>query len=111
MNISKVSLCKCEDYWMSSFETIKNVLTAHRHILKSRFKVKDIGVFGSVARNEETEISDVDILVEFNEAVGWEFFDLKDYLEEITGRQVDLVTKKALKPQMKDAIIGEVRMV
>ena len=96
---------------MPSCEQIQNIIRAHRDILMRRFHVKDIGVFGSCARGEESEESDVDILVEFAEPVGWEFIDLKEYLEEIMERPVDLVTKKALKPQLKDKILKEVRMV
>ena len=76
--------------------------------LRDKFKVKEIGVFGSYARGEEAEESDVDVLVEFYEPIGWEFIDLKDFLEEILGREVDLVTKGALKPRLRDRILEEV---
>ena len=90
---------------------IESILKTHRNVLSARFHVRSIGVFGSFSRGEETGSSDVDILVEFSEPVGWEFFDLKEYLEEILGRSVDLVTKNALKRQIKDRILEEVRMV
>ena len=90
---------------------IESILKTHRNVLSARFHVANIGVFGSFSRGEETGSSDVDILVEFSEPVGWEFFDLKEYLEEILGRSVDLVTKNALKRQIKDRILEEVRMV
>ncbi len=90
---------------------IENILKNHKEILASRFHLKDMGVFGSFARGEETPASDVDILVEFSEPVGWEFVELKEYLEEILGRTVDLVTKNALKKQLRDEILEEVRMV
>jgi len=76
--------------------------------LRDKFKVKEIGVFGSYARGEEAEESDVDVLVEFYEPIGWEFIDLKDFLEEILGREVDLVTMGALKPRLRDRILEEV---
>ena len=53
-------------------------------------------------------MSDIDILVEFSEPVGWEFIDLKDFLEMILEIKVDLVTKNALKPQIRDRILNEV---
>jgi uncharacterized protein len=90
---------------------IESILKAHKDILSVRFHVKDIGIFGSFARGEETGASDVDILVEFSEPVGWEFVDLKEYIEEILGLPVDLVTKNALKRQLKDKILKEVRVV
>ena len=55
-----------------------------------------------------TEDSDVDLLVEFSEPVGWEFIDLYDYLEQILGMKVDLATPGALKPQLRDSILNEV---
>ena len=77
-------------------------------ILKDRFKVKKIGNFGSYACGEETASSDIDILVELIEPLGWEFVELKEYLETLLGMDVDLVTRKALKPQLTDAILREV---
>lgn len=59
-------------------------------------------------RGEQSEVSDVDILVQFCEPVGWEFLDLKEFLELILGTKVDLVTVNALKPQIKDKILKEV---
>ena len=77
-------------------------------MLNEKFKVKRIGVFGSYARGDEGNTSDVDILVEFHEPLGWMFIDLKEFLEEILGTDVDLVTVNALKPELSDAILKEV---
>jgi len=93
---------------MKTREEIKEILKRFKPILKERFKVKEIGIFGSCVRGEESEESDVDILVEFSEPIGWEFIDLLKLLEEILGRRVDLVTVRALKPQLKDKILKEV---
>lgn len=59
-----------------------------------------MALFGSYARNEATEKSDIDILVEFEKPVGFEFIDLAIELEEILHKKVDLVSKKGLKPTM-----------
>jgi len=64
-------------------------------ILKKRFKIKSIGLFGSLVRGEEL-IHDVDIIVEFSEPVGWEIVDLKEFLEDMLGVRVDILTKKAV---------------
>ncbi|MBN2284814.1 MAG: nucleotidyltransferase family protein [Tissierellales bacterium] len=76
-----------------------------------RFHVSKIGLFGSFARNEQTEDSDVDILVEFKE--GQETFDnymdLKFYLEDLFQRKVDLVIFNSIKPSMKRIIMESVR--
>ena len=87
---------------------IETILKKHKSKLKEKFKVKKIGVFGSYARGEDNGASDVDILVELYEPLGWEIVDLKDYLEEILGLNVDLVTVKALKPQLSRTILNEV---
>jgi predicted nucleotidyltransferase len=93
---------------MKPQDGIRQTLKKFKPILKDRFKVKEIGIFGSYVRGEESEESDIDILVEFSEPIGWEFIDVKEFLEEILGREVDLVTVKALKPQIKESIMKEV---
>lgn len=91
----------------SQIQQIIATLDAHRKDLE-RFSVKSLSVFGSAARGEMTDDSDIDILVEFNALVGFfEFLDLKDYLEQILERRVDLVTRDALKRQLRDAILRE----
>ena len=74
---------------------IEAILRKHKEELRERFGVSSIAIFGSYARGEETELSDVDILVEFERPIGWEIVDLKDYLESLLGIKVDLVTKNA----------------
>ena len=76
-------------------EEIEAILRKHKEELRERFGVRSIAIFGSYARGEETELSDVDILVEFERPIGWEVVDLKDYLESLLGIKVDLVTKNA----------------
>ena len=78
---------------MKTLEEIKEILRKHKKELQERFGVKEIGIFGSYVRNEQTESSDVDILVEFERPIGWEIVDLKEYLEKILGIKVDLVSK------------------
>jgi len=77
-------------------------------ILEKNYKVKNIGIFGSYARKEAKENSDIDILVEFSDDIGWEFIDLKDFLEEKLEKEVDLVTEEALKPELKENILKDV---
>lgn len=76
--------------------------------LEKNYKVKNIGIFGSYARKEANENSDIDILVEFSDDIGWEFIDLKDFLEEKLEKEVDLVTEEALKPELKKNILKDV---
>lgn len=79
--------------------------------LRSRFGVKSLGLFGSIARGEASPGSDVDILVEFNAPSFDHYMDLKFYLEERLGRPVDLVLKGSLKPALRERILREVRDV
>lgn len=92
---------------MKSLAEINSILRRHKRCLATEYKVKRIGVFGSYAHERATSTSDIDILVEFSEPIGWEFFDLQDYLEEILGLNVDLVTVNALRPSMRDSILDE----
>ena len=78
-------------------------------MLRKKFKVKEIGLFGSYVRGEQKEISDVDILVEFEETPTLlEFVELENYLTELLGVKVDLVMKRALKPTIKEFVLKEV---
>ncbi|CUU35764.1 MAG: nucleotidyltransferase family protein [Fimbriimonadales bacterium] len=82
---------------MKTLDEIRDILSHHKSLLRERFKVKRLAVFGSYARGEATPRSDVDILVEFECPIGWEIVDLHDYLEAILGIRVDLTTPNALK--------------
>ena len=93
---------------MKSLEEIERILKNNKPELKSKFKVKKVGIFGSYIHGEQTKISDIDLLVELSEPIGWELIDLKEYLENILGVKVDVVTINALKPQLKDIILNEV---
>ena len=75
-------------------------LRTSRHSLFSRYPLKSMALFGSYARNEARSDSDVDIIVEFTEPVGFEFIDLMIELEEILGRKVDLVSRRGVRPEM-----------
>ena len=81
----------------------------HISELRDRYKVSRLGIFGSFARGEAKESSDIDILVEFSEYVDiFHFIRLQYHLSEILGRRVDLVTPDALKPIIKDRVLKEV---
>ncbi len=90
---------------MSAYEILKK----HNEQLREQFSLKSIGVFGSHATGKQTSKSDVDILVEYTKTVDFfEFLELKEHLEKLLGRKVDLVTKRALKPYMKKDILKQV---
>jgi len=93
---------------MRTLKEIEKILKNHKPELKSKFKVEKVGIFGSYIHGKQTKISDVDLLVKLSEPIGWEFIDLKEYLEKVLSVKVDVVTINALKPQLKDLILNEV---
>jgi len=91
---------------MNAIELLKK----YENIIKEKHHVKKIGIFGSFARGEAKEDSDIDVLVEFEPGYKTfdNFMDLKFYLEDLFYRKVDLVTVEALRPQLKENILREV---
>lgn len=84
-------------------------IRAHMSELRDVYLVSRLGIFGSFARGEAKEFSDIDILVEFSDCVDiFHFIRLQYYLKEILGLKVDLVTPDALKPLIKDRVLKEV---
>ena len=79
--------------------------------LSAKYYVEKIGYFGSFARNEQTDSSDIDIIVSFSKPLGWAFFDLQELLEKELNRKVDIVSVNALKEQLKETILNEVKYV
>ena len=89
---------------MKRDEALKQ-LQAHMPEMVARFGVKRLALFGSTARDEAREDSDVDVLVDFsNPATFRGYFDLKFYLEELFGKEVDLVCNDAVRPRMRPRI-------
>ena len=94
------------------FKDIEKILKKSKPLLAEKYKVKDIGIFGSYVRAEQKETSDLDILVEFNDRIGFfKFLELEEYLQELLQVNVDLVSKKALKPRIGQYILKEVVMI
>jgi len=89
-------------------DVVLRMLKQNNAEMKKQFGVKALLLFGSVARNEATSASDVDLLVEFNRPVGYfGLFALQDYLEKLLGCPVDLGTPDSLKPYIRERINGE----
>ncbi len=83
-------------------------LRAHKQVLAERFGVTSISLYGSVARDQATENSDIDILASFEEpATSRTYFGLQFYIEDLLGRSVDLVTDKALRPELRPYVERE----
>ncbi|HJS17124.1 MAG TPA: nucleotidyltransferase family protein [Anaerolineales bacterium] len=89
-------------------EVVIQILQQKNAEMAKQFGVKTLLLFGSVARNEATATSDVDLLVEFNRPVGYfGLFALQDYLEKLLGCSVDLGTPSSLKPYLRERVMGE----
>lgn len=94
---------------MKTLEEVKQWLMQHRVELQERYQVKELGIFGSYIREEQTETSDVDVLVEFSETPSLlKFINLENYLSDNLGVKVDLVHKSGLKPRLGERILAEV---
>ena len=90
-----------------SRDEVVRILAGLRPVLTS-FRVKALFVFGSVARGDATSQSDIDLLVDFEEAPTlFEFARLRRALSEQLGHRVDLVSRAALKPQLRERILSE----
>jgi predicted nucleotidyltransferase len=84
------------------------LLSQNKAVLQTRFGVTRLALFGSTVRNTATENSDIDILVAFDgPATSKRYFGVQFYLEDLLGRPVDLVTDKALRPELKPFIEKE----
>jgi predicted nucleotidyltransferase len=84
---------------MTTLESIKTKISEQLPDLRKRYPIENLALFGSVTRDDfNPETSDIDILVEFYGEIGWEFFDLESELKKILNREVDLVSKGAIKP-------------
>ena len=85
--------------------SILALLREHRDEITTRFGATHLALFGSAARDEMRPDSDVDLLVDFDGPASFDgYFSLKDYLETLLSRPVDLVTNKGLKPRARKCV-------
>ena len=93
---------------MKNLQKIKEILRENKAALRRQYKVRDIAIFGSFAKGEQQGGSDIDLLVEFESPIGlFAFMDLEEHLQDLLGARVDLVTRKALKPNIGRSILEE----
>lgn len=96
---------------MKRLEEIKQILSQYKPLLQEKYRVTNLGVFGSYVRQEQTENSDVDVLVEFQPDFSFgllTFCELENYLTELLEVKVDLVMKEGLKPYIGQQVLKEV---
>lgn len=88
---------------------IKKALKGYKKEAVREYKVKEIGIFGSVVRGAQRKRSDIDILVEYSELPDLlKLIELEGRLQELLGAKVDLVEKSGIRPELKDRILREV---
>ena len=89
-------------------EAVLDALRDHRGVLAEQFGVASLALFGSFARDQATDTSDIDILVRFDgPATSKAYFGVQFYLEDLLGRPVDLVTEKAVRPELRPYVERE----
>ena len=94
---------------MRNLKQIQNILASSKPELRKRYKVKELGIFGSYARGQQKKTSDVHILVRFNpNATLFDFVGLGNYLEEKLKVKVDVVSERGIRPELKNSIIKDV---
>ena len=94
---------------MKTLNEIRQVLSIQKQSICEIYRITKIGIFGSYTRGDETETSDIDILVDYETAPTLIMLvDLRDYLSQLFGIKVDIVTKNGLKPRIRDRVLAEV---
>lgn len=96
---------------MTTKNEILSKLKDLKPTLYENYSVKEIGLFGSFSDGDFSDDSDIDILVELEKPIGWKFFSLELFLEQVLQRKVDLVTRNALKEQIREKILNQVNFV
>jgi predicted nucleotidyltransferase len=97
---------------MKRLEDIKRKLVEIKPILQEKYKVKEIGIFGSYVKGRQRKSSDIDILVDFEEVPDlFTFVEIEEFISKKLGIKVDLVMKSALKPYIGKIILHEVKYI
>lgn len=94
---------------MKTLDDFKQVLRQSKPLLREQYQVTSLGIFGSYARGEQTAESDLDILIDYEQAPTlFQLVELRNYLSRQVGLKVDLVTKNGLKPRIQAKVLSEV---
>ncbi len=93
---------------MTDLKTIHNLLTQLKPELIEKFHISSLGLFGSIVRDDFSDNSDIDIIVDFSKPIGIEFVDLADFIENKLNNRIDLVSRKGVKPNYFNEIESEI---
>jgi predicted nucleotidyltransferase len=93
---------------MNDLEEIRSILRQHLSVIRQRFRITHLRIFGSYARGQQSSKSDLDLLIGYDKPPTlWMVLELKTYLEDILGMQVDVVTERGLKKRIRDRVLAE----
>jgi len=111
-NINELELVTKEK--MADKEILKEKIQKNINLIKSKVidilkknNIKKAGIFGSYARGEQKNNSDIDLLIEPNKGMGFEFFGMNDLLEKKLGKKVHLVTYKYISPHIRKNVLND----
>ena len=94
---------------MKTLDEVKQILLEKKSLLCERYQITELGIFGSYARGQQTETSDIDVLIDYEKAPTlFELVNLRENLKDLTGLNVDIVTKNGLKPRIREQVLSEV---
>ncbi len=93
---------------MTSYQPVKEILHRNKAYLQEKYHIARIGIFGSYARGEAGEGSDIDILVELHRPIGLDFVTLADELESMLNHRVDLVSANAISHRMMQHVQDDI---
>jgi uncharacterized protein len=94
---------------MKTRDEILQVLRSQKNSLFQKYQITDLGIFGSYAREQQTESSDLDILVDYIQPPTLpKLIELRDYLSQVFSIKVDIVTQNGLKPRIRERVLSEV---
>lgn len=92
-----------------SLDSIQQRLRQRKDLFRQQYRITEMGIFGSYARGEQTAASDVDVLVDYEQAPTLaQLVELRDYLSDLMGKKVDIVTKRGLEPRLRDRVLAEI---
>ncbi len=94
---------------MKTKDEVLRVLSDRKPLLLQNYQISGLGLFGSYARGSQTESSDVDVLVDYEKAPSlFKLLELRDYLSDLLGMKVDVVTRNGLKSRIRERVLAEV---
>lgn len=99
---------------MKNYSDIQKTLSENKELIFHRFPLLEMGIFGSFVKNEQTENSDLDILIDYDKKKKFSLLDvscLQKYLSELLGMNVDIALKSSLKPAIGYYVLKEVKYI